>query len=248
MIQRRVDLKPFLETVLEDGELHARWLSTLSMLEHTGARKIHKCMPALPDDLGRSLNVLQHAAEESRHAFFFAKQIQRLRTSGSAHGSAEADALDAGGSVDSHSQEMEGSRTEQKSGPLPLPLCYWPALKYFQSLDAMCQKRASKLLPSSPRRQTLYCYLAVTYLIEERAVDVYRAYEELLRQRELPIQLSGLLKEEEGHMSEILVMAQMLPLDFEAELRSLALQETALFERFAESLGTSALSAIAAAN
>jgi len=213
-----VDLRPFLETVAENEALHMRWLKTLALLEHTGARKIHKSIPFLPAHLRQSEAVLQHAAEEARHAYFFAKQIGRLLSEG---------------------------EPERRPDPAVLrPMCQWSGIKYFQSLDSLCKQRSVAILgenAGSAEERTLFCYLAVTYLIEERAVQVYRNYETILRERELPIHLSGLLKEEEGHMEEILEMAKQLPLAFEKELGSLRLREEELFVRFAESLSQEAL-------
>lgn len=215
---KKVNLVPFLETVVEDRPLHLRWLSTLALMEHIGARKIHKSIPRLPRHLQMNESVLQHAAEEARHAYFFKKQIGRLM----------------------------GTDSERQSPPQePAPLCKWPGIKYFQKLDGWCRRRAGELFPEPSRTdlRTLYCYLAVTYIIEERAVDVYTAYEQILRERDIPIHLSGLLKEEEGHMQEILNMAAELPVDFEQELEALATDEEVLFQSFAESLSHSALSA-----
>ena len=81
----------------------------------------------------------------------------------------------------------------------------------------------------------------MTYVIEERAVEVYGTYEGLLRYRELPIHLSGLLKEEEGHMKEIINMARELPVDFDSELHRIAEQEGLFFQRFGEKLSQTAL-------
>ncbi len=211
MILKKVDLKPFLETVVEDHRLHVRWLETLSLLENMGARKIHKSMPRFPLHLQRSETVLQHAAEEARHAFFFKKQIQRL--------------------ISQEEQPTEGLA----------PLCQWEGIRYFQSLDGLCKRRAREILPDNTQLQTLYSYLAVTYVIEERAVEVYGTYEGLLRYRELPIHLSGLLKEEEGHMKEIINMARELPVDFDSELHRIAEQEGLFFQRFGEKLSQTAL-------
>ncbi|HBS05539.1 MAG TPA: hypothetical protein DEA96_11265 [Leptospiraceae bacterium] len=216
MILKKVDLKPFLETVVEDDRLHVRWLETLSLLENMGARKIHKSMSRFPLHLQRSEVVLQHAAEEARHAFFFKKQIHRL-------------ASQEAGSVEDPARENQS------------PLCQWEGIRYFQSLDGLCKRRSLELLPGNSQLQTLFSYLAVTYVIEERAVDVYGIYEGLLRERDLPIHLSGLLKEEEGHMKEILNMASELPLDFQAELERIAETEGQYFQRFAEKLSQTAL-------
>lgn len=59
-----VDLKQFLNTVVADPPLHARFLNTISFLEYVGFRKIVKSQPA--ETL--SLTALSHASEEGRHA------------------------------------------------------------------------------------------------------------------------------------------------------------------------------------
>ena len=258
-ILKKVDLRPFLETVVEDSQLHPRWLETLSLLENMGARKIHKSMARFPAHLQNAETVLQHAAEEARHAYFFKKQIGRLLQF--ENNSPEKNATESGQGLKTSPPESEktplspvspsaisetsaGRRNseeiqeEQKSPPA---LCKWAGIKYFQSLDALCQDRSVELLPKSSQYQTFFSYLAVTYIIEERAVDVYRDYEALLREKDLPIHLSGILKEEEGHMQEIRNMAGELPVDFEQELQALGEKEAVLFQKFAESLSQTAL-------
>ena len=60
--------------IINDRELHARWLHTLSYMELLGAKKIAACI--VP---GRcSAYMLQHLAEESRHAYFFRSRIRDL--------------------------------------------------------------------------------------------------------------------------------------------------------------------------
>lgn len=53
---------------------HARFLNTLSMMEHIGSRKIMVSQSEGP--LGR--DILKHLAEETRHAFFFKKAAETL--------------------------------------------------------------------------------------------------------------------------------------------------------------------------
>jgi hypothetical protein len=53
---------------------HARFLNTLSLLEHIGSRKIMKSLSA--DSLGG--DVLRHLAEETRHAYFFKHAAEKL--------------------------------------------------------------------------------------------------------------------------------------------------------------------------
>ena len=68
---QNVRTRRFLKAVCQAATLHARLLNTLSLLEHIGSRKIMA-------SCGRSLNrdVLQHLAEETRHAFFFKRAAE----------------------------------------------------------------------------------------------------------------------------------------------------------------------------
>jgi rubrerythrin len=57
----------FLKQVLLNQETHAKWLNCLSYLEYRGARKIMRTLKTL--DMNEE--ILKHAMEEIRHAFFF---------------------------------------------------------------------------------------------------------------------------------------------------------------------------------
>lgn len=59
---------------VEHPREHARFLNTLSLMEHIGSRKIMASQTRGP--LGR--DVLKHLAEETRHAFFFKKAAETL--------------------------------------------------------------------------------------------------------------------------------------------------------------------------
>jgi len=67
-------LKAYLHQVCANAAVHARFLNTVSFLEHMGSRKImlSQATHAL------SLSMLQHLAEETRHAFFFRKAAEKL--------------------------------------------------------------------------------------------------------------------------------------------------------------------------
>jgi chemotaxis methyl-accepting protein methylase len=69
---RRLEI--LLEKIIKNKNLHIRWLNTLSYLEHTGSKKIHKA------NLGKYLTerILSHACEEARHAYFFKKSIRKI--------------------------------------------------------------------------------------------------------------------------------------------------------------------------
>ncbi len=57
----------FLQAVIADAPTHARWLNTLSLMEHIGSRKIIKALDASVLDE----TLLRHIAEEARHAHIF---------------------------------------------------------------------------------------------------------------------------------------------------------------------------------
>lgn len=63
-----------LERIIDNKEMHARWLNTLSMMENNGAKKIKKC----EHPVFVSETILKHAAEEARHAYFLKRQINKI--------------------------------------------------------------------------------------------------------------------------------------------------------------------------
>jgi hypothetical protein len=67
-----------LRKIVKNDSLHLRWLETLSHLENCGARKIHKVQPSREVPV----QLLQHAAEEARHALvfkLFSRKLSRER-------------------------------------------------------------------------------------------------------------------------------------------------------------------------
>jgi hypothetical protein len=57
-----------------EPRLHARFLNTLSLMEHIGSRKIM----ASQTGARLSQDTLKHLAEETRHAYFFKRAAERL--------------------------------------------------------------------------------------------------------------------------------------------------------------------------
>jgi hypothetical protein len=68
-------LRAFLARVCAGPELHCRFLNTLSLLEHIGARKI---MATQTSDGALRGDTLRHIAEEARHAWFFKRQAEAV--------------------------------------------------------------------------------------------------------------------------------------------------------------------------
>ncbi len=70
-----MEFNQLLSTIINNNQLHARWLNTLSLMENTGARKIS----ASEDPETVTYIILKHAAEEHRHAFYLKKQIEKIK-------------------------------------------------------------------------------------------------------------------------------------------------------------------------
>ena len=69
------DMSMILYSIVKRPELHHQWLYTLSYLENCGARKIKQ----MEGSLFSNLMILKHGAEEARHAYFFRRQILKLK-------------------------------------------------------------------------------------------------------------------------------------------------------------------------
>ncbi|HEX5037265.1 MAG TPA: hypothetical protein VFX30_08920 [bacterium] len=70
-------MKEILEKIAAKPSLEARWLNTLSLLEYIGARKIGKTFSKVHP----SIEVLEHHADETRHAFAF-KRLSAIVSGG----------------------------------------------------------------------------------------------------------------------------------------------------------------------
>lgn len=74
MVALESSLTEYLRLQISNPQTHARFLNTVSLLEHIGSRKIMTSQSG-PE---MTLPMLQHLAEETRHALFFRKQAERL--------------------------------------------------------------------------------------------------------------------------------------------------------------------------
>jgi hypothetical protein len=70
-----MEFNQLLSVIINNDQLHSRWLNTLSLMENTGARKIS----ASEDPETVTYIILKHAAEEHRHAFYLKKQIEKVK-------------------------------------------------------------------------------------------------------------------------------------------------------------------------
>ncbi|TGJ99068.1 hypothetical protein EHO59_14385 [Leptospira semungkisensis] len=72
------EIDSLLVSIVKSKDLHFKWLNTLSLMEHIGARKIHTTQTGLQV----SEMVLRHAAEEARHASFFKRLALKVDPEG----------------------------------------------------------------------------------------------------------------------------------------------------------------------
>ncbi|MDH5656189.1 MAG: hypothetical protein OEZ34_09790 [Spirochaetia bacterium] len=77
-------------------------------------------------------------------------------------------------------------------------LCGFSANRYFQSLDAMVHKKMK-----NQKDAARLCYLYVTTLVEERAGWLYPIYQKALEKMNSPVNISGIIQEEERHLEEM---------------------------------------------
>lgn len=67
-------IEELIDEIVKNPSLHGLWINTLSYLENCGARMIAACEhPTLVKE-----EMLKHAAEEFRHAFYLKKQLARI--------------------------------------------------------------------------------------------------------------------------------------------------------------------------
>lgn len=158
-----------LNRIVNQPDLHARWLNTLSLMENSGARKIS----AGQDPKQVELTVLKHAAEESRHAFYFKNLLRKF-----------------------------GEKT-CPTYESPYLLAARTSRRYLDRLDLQVSRYLKKSLGLSGTQLKYAAYLLVTYAIELRAQEIYPLYETLSLKSTPSISVRPILLEEEGHLKEM---------------------------------------------
>lgn len=111
--------RAFLEEVVADAGRHALFLNTLSMMEHIGSRKIMLSQARNPLSEG----LLQHMAEETRHAFFFKRQARRFA-------GAEVEGYTAANTIARGAAVMYFSRLDAEVSRIVSAVCPDPAAPY----------------------------------------------------------------------------------------------------------------------
>lgn len=166
-----------LRIIVENPSLHVRWLNTLSYMENCGARMIAACEH--PTKVKKE--ILKHAAEEFRHAYYLKQQMSRVD---------EAEMCD-------YSQNFL--------------LGGWHSRHYLQLLNIKtCQYLKIKMEGSNDKIRAA-SYILVTYAIELRAKEIYPIYHQVLKEHSSKVTVKSILLEEEEHLAEMEAALALLP-------------------------------------
>lgn len=159
-----------LKQIVSDPELHGKWLNTLSYMENCGARQMAACEhPTLVKE-----EMLKHAAEEFRHAYFFKQQISKV------------------------------SPRLLPSYCIAELLGSYASLHYLRALDLrICRYlKTERGYEGGALRGAAYAL--VSYAIERRAEELYPAYQRHLEAVDSRISVKGIIREEAHHLEEMI--------------------------------------------
>lgn len=125
-------VKKELQAITSDFHLEARWLNTLSLLEFIGSRKIAKAVC----DAHPSLEILEHLADEARHAHLFKKLSILLDPSGDENYLCGDEAVSYFQMLDTSVSEWVKKLTEKEN-----------SYTNYLFVTCMIERRAMKLYP-----------------------------------------------------------------------------------------------------
>lgn len=187
-----------LDNILNDPALHARWLNTLSMLENAGARKIKQCEHPVfvPED------ILKHAAEEARHAWYLKKQLKKL-------GKGYCPTYEA-----------------------PYILAPVISSRYLHMLDVRICRYLKERFAFTGHRLKYAAYLLVTYAIEVRADELYPQYQNRLKAANSPISVQNIITEEQHHLASMEEQLQQLSADWLELCERARSEESVLYQEW----------------
>ena len=186
-------IRSVLKDITENINLHYSWLDVLSHLELCGARKINSYMPLK----GASVDLLQHACEEFRHAYFFKNCGQKL---------------------------TKGLWVDTSF--FNLGFFGRKVYRYLDRLEILVARIVASSL-GTQNKESFYkgCYLLTTYVVECRAGVLYRIYDEFLKQGSFPFRLSSILREEKKHLQDIYDDMKKVPEVYALEKKCLRAEE-----------------------
>lgn len=110
------------------------------------------------------------------------------------------------------------------------PFCISSSRNLLRKIDLA----VNQLLTDSGYKATTkfcLCYLIVTLLIEERALSIYKYYEESLRKSGKPLSIASVIAEESGHTNDLVAkLDELIPKEKAKLLELLHPAEEAIFE------------------
>lgn len=162
-------LSSLLDCIVTTPRLHARWLNTLSFMENIGARKINASLPLT----SVCVNMLKHAAEEARHAYYLKKQLE-------------------------HFPEYSCPNYETN-----FLLGGSASKGYMMRLDWQVSRLLKQHFHYTSTQLKSRAYVWVTALVERRALTLYQLYQSILKTHLSPVQVKSILAEEIGHLTEM---------------------------------------------
>lgn len=205
----------FLEAVIAQPSIHAKFMNMLSMLEHMGSRKI------MLSQMHRTLteDSLKHLAEEARHAYFFKRQAERI----------------AGRALPGYTDEntlcrvpaaMYFGRLDAGIAARVIPPCIPPASGGKSLREA--ETRGGEVTANDAN----LAYPWVSMIVELRACWLYHMYQKALQKAGSTLSLKSLLAEEDLHLAEMFAMVG----GDTPRLQELSALETSLYGKFWEKL------------
>ncbi len=162
------DYQLIFEHVLSTNEQHARFLNTLSLMELCGAKKLAHLVSTRQCETF----LLEHVAEEFRHAYFLRKLATKI----------------AGLELDYSYPQLFHARK---------------AKRYIINLDRLVCLLLKQHALADPASIKERAYLLATFAIESRALPFYKAYQEALERKGIPISVKSIISEEESHLNFI---------------------------------------------
>ncbi|AHK63354.1 hypothetical protein BOKEGFJH_00481 [Chlamydia avium] len=170
-----------LKRIVASASIHSKWINTLSFLENCGAKKIS----ASEHPTQVKKEVLKHAAEEFRHAFYLKKQISRITSEPFLNYSLESM---LGGNI---------------------------AKYYLHLLDLRISKVLRHRYHLNNQTLKTTAYILVTSAIEMRAFELYPIYHQILKDTNSAITIKSIILEEQEHLKEMETELSTLPYAYE---------------------------------
>jgi len=162
-------LKKILTQIVTQPAWHGKWLNTLSYLENCGARQI----AAYEHPTQVKEDILKHAAEEFRHAYYLKCQIPKVCAI----------------SLNHYSKKYLLGGTA--------------SLHYLKNLNVQTSRYLLKTLGLCHTTMKEIAYVLVTYAIEVRATELYNLYHNILCQIDTKVRVKSIILEEKEHLDEM---------------------------------------------